>query len=161
MNREKTLLITILLATMIVASFGLSAGILLPDEIWKDPYPDYAPAGIPDFDQTQDPDWTNPYPPLGSWSWCGPTAVADCLWWMDSRFESVYNPVVPVPPPTISDYFPLVTPYGGWDDHDPQNVEPFIEDLAWYMDTDGQRTLSPHCGTYWWDVVDGINHYLW
>jgi hypothetical protein len=33
-----------------------------------------APSGMPDFDQNQD-DWE---------SYCGPTAVANCLWWFDA-----------------------------------------------------------------------------
>ena len=157
MNREKTLLATILVATLIVAFLGFSVGAQFPEEIWKKGYPDYAPVGIPDFDQRQKEGWTNPNPPLGTLSWCGPTAVANSLWWMDSRFEDPDSP----PPPTISDSFVMVTRYDlTWDDHDPQNAPPFIEDLAWYMDTDGQRTASTQCGTYWWDMYSGILDYL-
>jgi PKD repeat protein len=121
---------------------------------WKSNYTDYAPCGVPDFDQRQG-NWRNPYPPMGAWSWCGPAAVADSLWWMDSRFE-----VINVPPPSISDSFPLVQAYGSWDDHDPRNVRPLVEKLAWYMDTDGTRTGSPHCGTEIYDMESGINWYI-
>jgi hypothetical protein len=124
----------------------------------KGQYIDYAPSGMPDFDEKQDA-WVNPWQPNpGSWSFCGPTAVANSLWWYDSKFEPN-----PVPPPTISDGFPLVQAYGLWDDHDAQNAPPFIANLAWYMDTDGRRTLSPltqHCGTDVLDMQAGMAQYL-
>jgi hypothetical protein len=44
---------------------------------WKPDRPDQrhpAPSGMPDFDQNQDK-WE---------SYCGPTAVANCLWWFDA-----------------------------------------------------------------------------
>ena len=44
---------------------------------WKPDRPDQrhpAPSGMPDFDQNQD-QWV---------SYCGPTAVANCLWWFDA-----------------------------------------------------------------------------
>ena len=119
---------------------------------YKPPFNDYAQSGVPDFDQKQD-EWGFPEP----WTYCGPTAVANSLWWMDSRFEDPESP----PPPEISDSFVMVTRYDmAWDDHDPQNVEPFIEDLAWYMDTDGQRTGYTHRGTLVWDMYAGIVQYL-
>lgn len=44
---------------------------------WKPDHPNQthpAPSGMPDFDQNQD-----------AWqSYCGPTAVANCLWWFDA-----------------------------------------------------------------------------
>jgi hypothetical protein len=114
---------------------------------------DYAPSGVPDFDQKQDA-WTNPR--TGQWSYCGPTAIANSFWWLDSSFEP--NPVAP---PTINDNFPLVWSYNqAWDDHDPQNVGPLIEDLAWYMDTDGKQTGSTHNGTKVMDMARGIDQYL-
>jgi hypothetical protein len=119
----------------------------------KPPYRDYAPSGMPDFDQRQDA-WG---PGVGIYTWCGPVAVANSLWWLDSEFEPS-----PIPPPTINDNFPLVTSYnaGGWDDHDPRNVNPFVRDLAWHMDTDGIRTLDGHTGTRWPDMEFGIKQYL-
>jgi len=47
------------------------------DWYWKPDRPDQdhsAPSGMPDFDQNQD-DWE---------AYCGPTAVANCLWWFDA-----------------------------------------------------------------------------
>jgi len=120
---------------------------------FKASYEDYAPRGVPDFDQRQD-NWINPA--KGTWTWCGPLAVANSLWWFDSKFEPN-----PVPPPTINDGFALVTSYdSAWDDHDPNNVEPFVNELAWLMDTDGQRTGSTHSGTKVSDMEAGIEEYL-
>lgn len=124
----------------------------------KGQYMDYAPSGMPDFDQKQNLTWTNPWPPLpGSWSYCGPTSVANSMWWFDSKFEP--DPAIP---PTISDGFSLVQSYnpGVWDDHDAQNVGPLIKNLAWYMDTDGQRTGLAHCGTDVFDMQAGIAQYI-
>ena len=78
---------------------------------------------MPDFDQKQD-DWSATAA-APTWSYCGPAAMANSLWWFDSKFEP--NPVGPLPggPPStipISDSYTLVEPYGPWDDHDPQNV---------------------------------------
>lgn len=83
--------------------------------------------GMPDFDQKQD-GWTNQ---AGQWVWCGPTAVGNCLWWFDSKFETIKCKSLPpgtlVPPPTVSDHYSLVHALmPGFDDHDPANVIPFI-----------------------------------
>jgi len=120
----------------------------------KAPYRDYAPSGMPDFDQRQWGTyiWQDMY---GLWSHCGPVAVANSLWWLDSEFEPNTTP-----PPAIIDNYPLVQRYGGWDDHDPQNVPPLIEHLAYLMDTDGRRTGLVHSGTNVFDMEAGITHYL-
>jgi hypothetical protein len=127
---------------------------------FKHGYIDYAPNGVPDFDQKQwlvpTKNWTNPWPPVGTWSYCGPVAVSDSLWWLDSQYEPN-----PMPPSTPNDGFPLVQTYlKGKDDHDPLNVPYLVEDLAWLMDTDGQRTGLPHCGTEVHDMEWGIDQYL-
>jgi hypothetical protein len=122
---------------------------------FKPSYTDYAPSGVPDFDQKQLPFWTNPYNPVGTWSYCGPVAVANSLWWLDSEYEPN-----PVPPPTINDGFPLVTAYGHWDDHDPQNVQPLVNDLAFLMDTNGLRFGHQHCGTEVHEMASGLNEYI-
>jgi hypothetical protein len=120
---------------------------------YKPSYTDYAPSGVPDFDQRQwgTYNWTNG----GAWSHCGPVAVTDSLWWLDSQAEPN-----PVPPPTINDGFPLVKSYGAWDDHNPNNVQPLVEHLAFLMDTDGRRTGLPHSGTNVNDMQAGLAHYL-
>ncbi|MEM4703855.1 MAG: hypothetical protein QXJ02_02150 [Candidatus Bathyarchaeia archaeon] len=114
---------------------------------------DYAPSGVPDFDQRQwgTYNWTNG----GAWSHCGPVAVANSLWWLDSEFEP--NPVLP---PVINDGFPLVVAYGPWDDHSPNNVPWLVEHLAFLMDTDGRRTGLAHSGTNVVDMESGLAHYL-
>jgi hypothetical protein len=91
------------------------------------------------------------------WTWCAPLAVANSIWWFDSKYEPNA-----VQPPTISDGFPLVKSYNSsvWDDHDPRNVKPFVEHLAYLMDTDGMRTKLCHDGTTVWDMQAGITHYL-
>ena len=116
-------------------------------------FTDYAPSGMPDFDQKQD-NWTDP---AGAWSYCGPVAVANSLWWFDSK-----NEPSPVLPPTINDHYGLVTSYnaGVWDDHDARNVMPLVSNLSWLMDTDGNRTGIPHNGTDVMDMQAGINQYL-
>jgi hypothetical protein len=122
----------------------------------KPAYPDYAPSGMPDFDEKQDV-WG---PGPGIYTWCTPVAVANSLWWLDSEYESIYNPL-PQAPPTISDHFSLVTSYNAaWDDHDTRNVDPLVRDLAFWMDTDGLRTHDGHTGTRWSDVQNGIKQYL-
>lgn len=116
-----------------------------PPPTWykKPPYPDYAPSGMPDFDQKQDAWWPPLFP--GMWTWCGPSAAANSLWWFDSKYD----------PSNILTAYPGIP-----DDHHVLNVDPFIRDLAWWMDTDGQRTGSQHTGTFWWDMVWGIDQYL-
>ena len=99
-------------------------------EYYKPPYPDYSPVGVPDFDQKQ-ANWTDP---LQRWSHCGPVALANCLWWFDSKFETSITP-----PPAVIDNYPLVTSFASmppvWDDHDPLNVMPFVDSLAVYCAT--------------------------
>jgi hypothetical protein len=139
--------------------WNVTAEQFTPPEPWylKPAYPDYAPSGVPDFDQKQD-NWG---PGVGIYTWCGPVSVANSLWWLDSEYESLNFPS-PVPPPTISDHYPLVTSYnpGVWDDHDPQNVDPLVRNLAFLMDTDGQRTGLMHSGTNYIDLETGISQYL-
>ena len=122
----------------------------------KPSYPDYAPAGMPDFDQKQD-NWMYP---MSGWTWCGSVSVANSLWWLDSEYESILFQT-PVPPPAISDHYNLVTAYSqNWDDHDKQNVGPLVSNLAFLMDTDGNRTGIPHTGTFFTDMQAGISQYI-
>ncbi|RLI41382.1 hypothetical protein DRO69_11650, partial [Candidatus Bathyarchaeota archaeon] len=139
---------------------GNEEQVILPPQLyWKEAYPDYAPSGMPDFDQRQvgTYPWQEPWSGNLEWSHCAPVAAANSLWWYDSKFETNN-----VPPPVIVDNYPLVTSYnpGVWDDHDPQNVQPLVEHLAYLMDTDGMRTGIQHIGTNVWDVQAGIAQYL-
>jgi len=123
---------------------------------WKPNQNDYAQSGVPDFDQRQ---WgTYIWKDLGgqgAWSHCGPVAVANSIWWLDSEFEPN-----PIPPPIINDGYPLVQSYGQWDDHSPQNVPWLVEHLAYLMDTDGRRTGLVHSGTDVHDMEAGLSQYL-
>jgi len=120
-----------------------------------DYYVDIAsPTGSPTTPMSIPP--TPPAPPDPYWTWCGPLAVANSIWWFDSKYEPSN-----IPPPTISDAFSLVTSYDpSWDDHDPRNVQPFVEHMAYLMDCDGLRTKLCHDGTTVWDMQAGITHYL-
>jgi len=127
--------------------------------LYKPSYPDYAPSGVPDFDQKQWglQMWRNPFPPVGTWSHCGPVAVANSMWWLDSEYEPSLEP-----PPTPNDGFPLVQTYiPGKDDHDPLNVPYLVEDLALLMDTNGQRFGHMHCGTEVHEMTMALNEYIY
>ena len=120
---------------------------------WKEGgWIDYAPKGMPDFDQKQDA-WNNPGPNGPGWYYCGPVAVANSFWWFDSKFEPN-----PVPPPALNDTYPLVQSYApgqpNWDDHDPRNVQPLANDLA------GRMGTLPGQGTNVHNMVIGIQAYL-
>jgi len=117
---------------------------------WKPgPWEDYAPSGVPDFDQMQ----VAP-------TFCGPFAIANSLWWFDSKFEPEPVGPPPVGPPAtipISDSYPLVGSYdpSSWDDHDPQNVLSLTMDLGTYFLTDQTQP-----GTHIYDMYRGVQDYL-
>jgi uncharacterized repeat protein (TIGR01451 family) len=141
---------------------------------WQ-PWVDYAINGVPDFDQKQD-NWGWMTPVGWQWTFCGPSAAANSLWWFDSKFEP--NPVGPLMPPyqpmPYNDNYPLVQTYDPalplWDDHDPLNVNDpmtpwppggeFVEDLAMYFDTDGVASGAIHAGTIITDLYLGIDQYI-
>jgi hypothetical protein len=111
---------------------------------------DYAPSGMPDLDQRQ-VDWQgtvggNP------WTHCGPVAVADALWWLDSILESGS-----IAPPQQDDSHALVTAFGDWDDHDAQNVIPLVGDLASRLNT---KTGATQPGTRIANVVPALETYI-
>lgn len=117
---------------------------------YKPPYPDYAPAGMPDFDQKQN-GWMGV---TQTWSYCGPVALANCFWWFDSKFEKV-----PILPPAYSDHFPLVQSYATmlpkWDDHDANNVIPFVDSLALYANCSPMTN-----GTFIHNLIIGAQNWL-
>ncbi|HWR81959.1 MAG TPA: right-handed parallel beta-helix repeat-containing protein [Candidatus Deferrimicrobium sp.] len=129
-------------------------------EFYKAGYVDFSPNGMPDFDQKQD-QWTSPF--NGMWSWCGPVALADCIWWFDSKFEP--SPIDPRPfypgpgNPAPNDGYPLVQYIGMpppvWDDHDTNNAMPFIQALKPMCNTD---VTVP--GTLLSDLQTGFNNWL-
>ncbi|MBU0507242.1 T9SS type A sorting domain-containing protein [bacterium] len=129
----------LLLGGLILSLAALSPA--LADWIEKAGYIDYAQHqvgvppmewpvdGMPDFDQKQDA-WRNAN---NQWNWCGPVAAANCLWWFDSKFETIKCKSLPagtlIRPPTISDHYSLVyncVVGANLDDHDPPNVVPWI-----------------------------------
>lgn len=125
------------------------------------PWLDYAPSGLPDFDQRQD-NWK--FLPSGRWSFCGPVAAANSLWWFDSKFEPN-----PVPPLAYNDNYNLVSSFATmlpkWDDHDPLNVDSaatvwppggeLVETLAQFFQTDVIGS-----GTVVTDVFTGLKTYI-
>jgi len=130
---------------------------------------------VPDFNQLQQNSWG--HGGLFGWqlSFCGPVAAADSLWWFDSKFEP--NGSLP---PAIHNIYPLVNPYGAWDDHHPKNVNrlttlwpppgwpitppispgkgELVEDLALYFKTDQPPGFGS--GTVITDVYNGLQQYL-
>ncbi|NLS76779.1 MAG: hypothetical protein GXY76_05910 [Chloroflexi bacterium] len=107
-------------------------------------FADYAPEGLPDWDQRQ-----AAWQAEGRWSHDGPVAAANALWWLDSRFEPSQTP-----PPGRVDHFALVKPFSQlWDDHDPRNVAPLVERLADIMDTAAD-------GTYPQALQQGLLQYI-
>ncbi len=120
-------------------------------DYYKAPYEDYAPYGMPDFDQKQD-NWfiLDGSPPVQKWTHCGPVALANCLWWFDSKFETCTTP-----PPTVCNNYPLVDPYGAWDDHDTNNVIPFVDSLALYCQTNVAQS-----GTTVQDLAAGAQNWI-
>jgi hypothetical protein len=159
MKHSRVLALSLIFLGVMLTSTITILTVRAPGPAWqgyvKPSCTDYAPSGMPDFDEHQD-GWG---PAAGAYTWCGPVATANCLWWLDSEYESLVNPY-PVPPPTVSDHFALLTSFGAFDDHAPGNVLPFVPILANMMDTDGLRTHDGHIGTRWLDLENGINLYL-
>ncbi len=114
--------------------------------------PDYALRGVSDFDQKQASLYAGAAPQI--WTHCGPVALANALWWLDSRYEPN-----PVPPPTLHDALPLVRTFGGgaWDDHDAQNTVPLIGDWA---DRLGTQEAGQQVGTDIAAVAPAVRDYL-
>jgi hypothetical protein len=127
-----------------ISPFGFKAG----------GWTDYAPSGLPDFDQRQS---TFKCSAAGPFTYCGPTAAANSLWWFDSVFETSTQP-----PPAYSDNYPLVQGPNPLDDHDPNNVVTLIGDLGVAFNTDNQAggRAAPFCGTYIDDMAAGIGNWL-
>jgi hypothetical protein len=84
------------------------------------------------------------------WYYCGPTATANALWYLDSKHEkNVY-------PDNNQDTCNLVTKYAGIsDDHATGNVPKLIEDLAInFLGTSGKCTTDVK------DIVSGSWNYI-
>ena len=176
---------------------------IVGDGFWKASHANYAPSGMPDFDQRQGqwahtifcgPNLTADSAASGDdvqvipqgmgcttmfdtvidkgadnimqsfilgdddfqWEYCVPSAIANCLMWFDSKFESDKS----APPCDGADTYDLVQAYpSSTDDHCDNNVNDsftpagfdtvagavygeLVEDMAWRMDTGGQQSLT-------------------
>lgn len=100
-------------------------------------YPDYAPHGPPDFDMRQ-----TGWDVDGKWVRSGPAAAADAMWWLDSAAEF-----------DLGHKYDLVTSYGPYTDHSPQNVPPLVTDLAAKAQTDNEGTSVER-------MVAGLEDYI-
>ena len=148
-------------------------------------YPNYAPAGLPDFDQRQQDDWclNEKYPYI----FCGPVALANVLWWFDSKNSDPNGSPDDgnVSYPLVGKYIDLENQIQGnyKNDHSFENVNDvntpweknkdsgeLIERLAWYCDTSwfkipffkiaGTDPFQMKIGFHLWlRDVGLINHY--
>jgi len=116
-------------------------------------YPNYAPNGLPDFDQCSQNDWKTW---VVVWSLCAPNSVANIFWWFDSKHADPNG----APGDGIDEYplvknlnakgDPLPGPYK--DDHCYSNVNvvdtplvrkipsgELVEQIAWYVNQNFRR----------------------
>ncbi len=122
---------------------------------------DYAPSGMPDISQCR-AEWSRaaagPDAPA-QWTYAGPVALADVLWWLDSRAEPA-----PTPPDRAADGYPLVTAYPVFgpapDDHDAQNIGPLVREIAARAGTDGGGRTQRLRGTEWSEMVTATRDYV-
>ncbi len=119
-------------------------------------YSNYAPQGLPDFDQRQD-NWKARQGIWrfvgGLWSFCGPSSLAEIFWWFDSKHEDpdgypgdgnntyplvrdLQAPGVPIPGPLSDDHnFNNVNDAAtAW--RSGRGPKELIEQLAWYCNSD-------------------------
>lgn len=119
-------------------------------------YVDYAPAGLPDFSQCRG-EWSQPGQPP-QWTHAGPVAMADLLWWLDSRAEPD-----PRPPEQVHDGHGLVTAYPVFgpprDDHAQANLGPLVLDLAVRSRTNAESG-STWRGSSWANAEVAMRRYV-
>ena len=87
---------------------------------WKPDRPDQdhpAPSGMPDFDQNQD-QWQ---------AYCGPTAVANCLWWYDAVPEGWTPPELIE---LLAEYFHTNPSWGTYVDTMQMGLEQYFQDFG-------------------------------
>jgi hypothetical protein len=138
-------------------------------------YPNYCPNGLPDFHQRQQNDWKG----NNGWSHCATTAVADILWWFDSKHENPEGA-----PGDGRDDYPLVKDYHApgnpdpgplSDDHNFNNVNDggtpwhgdntgeLIERVGWYLNTNECRYSIPFMdttGTFIFSLPWGVRKWI-
>jgi hypothetical protein len=122
--------------------------------------PNYAPNGLPDFNQNQQEDWKDLE---GRQALCGSVCLADIFWWFDSKHETQNGY-----PGDGNDTYPLVQDYHApgmpipgphSDDHNYNNVNdnqtPYLKDqqngelierIAWYANRQKDMSLYTKLG---------------
>ncbi len=90
---------------------------------WKPDTTD-APSGMPDFDQYQ-------FGPPDSFGMCGPTAVANCLWWFGAVPTTVDDPGDFIR--LLSDYFNTDPTYGTYVDSIQEGLDRYFEDYGFAL----------------------------
>ena len=140
-------------------------------------YSNYAPNGLPDFDQRGQNDWKSR---IIIWSYCAPTSLADIFWWFDSKNSDLNGT-----PGDGKDDFPLVRDYNApgvpnpgpySDDHNFNNVNSretpskkgelsgeLIERIAWYINHNnkqGKLRFFFWGGTKTYDMKKGVQRWL-
>jgi len=155
---------------------GETNSIEINDWFYYPSFENYAPRGMPDFDQKQN-NWKDPV--YSGWTFCGAVSVANIFWYMDS-FYSNSNGYLG----DNEDLFPLVSDYNApgnpipgpnRDDHNFNNVNDLIsiwdhdnrifgneliERIAWYVDTNGCRTGRNLWGTQLNYMYQGVSEWL-
>ena len=90
---------------------------------WKPDKPDQdaaAPSGMPDFDQNQD-QWI---------AYCGPAAVANCLWWFDAVPEAMTPPELIE---LLAEYFHTQPAWGTYVDTMQMGLEQYFSDFGFAL----------------------------
>jgi hypothetical protein len=156
-RNKRVSLFAIPAATLFLFVAGLSAYQLDEPSKWYflPSFNNYAPSGLPDFDQRQDEDWKNNYLGTPHWSHCGPVAAANLLWWFDSKHSNQQG----FPGDGVDEYPLIRRVYGGGvylDDHIPSIVHPFVELIADYTQTD---EAWPG-GTRVWHMRSGLQNLI-
>jgi len=116
-----------------------------------------APSGMPDFDQNQ-------FGPPDSQAMCGPTAVANCLWWFDAVPPGLEDPGDFIR--LLSDYFNTDPGFGTYVDSIQLGLDRYFEDFGfalkettyWMPDFYEMEDSLKVCqdiilllGFWWWD----------
>ena len=188
-NLPSSGLVLLVLFLLLSTSFLTSSSLIEKTETSKDngwyylpAYPNYAPQGLPDFDQKQD-NWKahkGIYRLIGGlWNFCAPSSLADIFWWFDSKHENSSGY-----PGDGVDSYPLVrdlkapgipTPGPNTDDHNFNNVndletrwrlgrggKELIESLAWYCNTNFCQypLLRLSAGTWATHLEKGANQWI-